>query len=73
MLFRPFVGVSPNLYERVFTRDREWKDKKTGLLTIQKEPEWGSSLYLGKLSTFELEARLTSTKSEDPTSAKDRQ
>ncbi len=73
VLFRPFVGVSPNLYERVFTRDREWKDKKTGLLTIQKEPEWGSSLYLGKLSTFELEARLTSTKSEDPTSAKDRQ
>ena len=66
VLFRPFVGVSPNLYERLFTKDREWKNKKTGLLAIQKEPEWGSSLYLGRLSCFELEARLTIADSESP-------
>lgn len=65
VLFRPFVGVSPSLYERVFTRDREWKDQKTGVLRIQQESEWGSSLYLGKLSCFELEAKLTSTTATD--------
>jgi len=59
VLFRPFVGVSPHLYERVFTKDREWKDKQTGLLSIQRDPDWGSPLYLGRISYLQLEAELT--------------
>lgn len=62
VLFRPFVGVSPRLYERVFVKDREWKNKTTGIL-LQRldEPDWGSSLYLGRLSYLQLEAELTKT------------
>ena len=31
VLFRPFVGVSPNLYNRVFLKDREFKDENSGI------------------------------------------
>ncbi len=41
VLFRPFVGVAPRMYERVFLKDRDYKDKLTGDFKIG-EPDWGA-------------------------------
>lgn len=58
VLFRPFSGVSPRLYERAFLKERELKDKNTGIIRMQ-EPQWGTPWYLSRVSYPELEAELS--------------
>jgi deoxycytidylate deaminase len=58
VLFRPFSGVSPRLYKRAFLKERELKDKNTGIINIQN-PQWGTPWQLSKVSYPELEAELT--------------
>ncbi len=58
VLFRPFTGVSPRLYRRAFLKDRELKDKRTGMMVIH-EPRWTSPWHLPKISYVTVEARLT--------------
>jgi deoxycytidylate deaminase len=57
VLFRPFSGVAPRLYERSFLKNRELKDKDTGIMKIQ-EPEWGRPWDLSRISYPEMEAKL---------------
>lgn len=58
VLFRPFTGVAPRMYQRAFQKDRELKNKRTGKLSIQA-PDWGTPYDLSKTSYAELEASLT--------------
>lgn len=58
VLFKPFVGVAPKLYARVFLKDREYKDKVTGKFQMS-EPEWGSPWSEHQVSYAKLEAELT--------------
>jgi len=58
VLFRPFVGVSPRLYIRAFTKDRPLKDKETGEIKIG-DPTWGNKWNIMKISYTQLEAELT--------------
>jgi hypothetical protein len=58
VLFRPFSGVSPLLYKRAFLKDRELKNKDTGIITIDP-PLWGTPWHLSKASYPELEAELS--------------
>ena len=48
---------APRLFNRAFIKDRELKNKTTGLLQIG-EPGWGSPYHLRKASYVELEAVL---------------
>jgi deoxycytidylate deaminase len=57
VLFRPFTGVSPRLYERAFLKDRDLKDGLTGNYQIGS-PRWGSAWHLRSASYVELEAAL---------------
>lgn len=57
VLFRPFVGIAPKLYGRVFLKDREYKDKITGEFRMG-DAEWGSSWSQHKVSYARLEADL---------------
>jgi deoxycytidylate deaminase len=57
VLFHPFSGVAPRLYERSFLKDRELKEKDTGIMRIQ-EPEWTSPWHLPVTSYVEIEATL---------------
>jgi deoxycytidylate deaminase len=57
VLFRPFVGVAPRLYARVFKKDREYKDKITGALTIA-DAEWGNSWSQHQVSYASLELEI---------------
>lgn len=57
VLFHPFTGVAPRMYARAFLKDRELKDKQTGLLHIQ-EAEWGSGWDVSRVSYPQLEALL---------------
>ena len=56
--FRPFTGVAPKLYRRVFIKEQSLKDKDTGEMRIS-DPEWGKSIAIKKLSYVELEAKLS--------------
>lgn len=58
VLFKPFVGVSPRLYARAFTKDRSLKDQSTGVMTIGA-PEWGNKWNIKRVSYIQLEADLT--------------
>ena len=58
VLFRPFSGVAPRLYERAFFKDRDLKNKETGNMEVQA-PEWLSPWYLGRASYVEFEAKLS--------------
>lgn len=58
VLFRPFSGVSPRLYERAFLKERELKDKNTGTIHIQN-PQWGTAWHLSRASYPDLEAELS--------------
>ena len=58
VLFKPFVGVSPRLYARAFTKDRSLKDKDTGLMNIG-DPKWGNKWSIKRVSYTQLEAELT--------------
>lgn len=57
VLFRPFSGVAPRMFVRAFVKDRELKDKQTGMLSIHK-PEWASAWHVGRVSYAELENEL---------------
>jgi deoxycytidylate deaminase len=61
VLFRPFTGVSPRMYERAYLKDRDLKDKNTGAMIIGEAP-WGEAWQLPSLSYVELEARLAELK-----------
>jgi len=56
VLFRPFVGIAPRLYSRVFTKDRALKDER-GSHRIGR-PEWTEPTHLGQLSYLDLEAKI---------------
>ena len=66
VLFRPFSGVAPRLYERAFLEVRELKDKQTGRMNIQ-EPEWPSPWYLSRTSYVDIEATLSKKADADET------
>jgi len=57
VLFKPFVGVSPRMYRRVFLKDRDYKDKVTGE-RIFGTPNWGGPLDNYKESYVTLEHKL---------------
>lgn len=57
VLFRPFVGVAPRMYERVFLKDRDYKDKLTGDFRIG-EPDWGGPSDIFKHRYTEMEKAL---------------
>lgn len=57
VLFKPFVGVSPRMYRRVFLKDRDYKDKITGE-RLGGSPAWGGPLDNYKVSYVTLESRL---------------
>ncbi|MFJ7439714.1 anti-phage dCTP deaminase [Methylorubrum thiocyanatum] len=57
VLFRPFVGVAPRMYARVFMKDRDYKDKLTGEIAIG-EPDWGGPTDMLKVRYTELEGVL---------------
>lgn len=57
VLFKPFVGVSPRMYRRVFLKDRDYKDKVTGD-RLGGSPAWGGPLDNYKVSYVTLESRL---------------
>lgn len=58
VLFRPFSGVAPHLYKRSFMKDRDLKDKDTGIMHIHP-PEWGTPWHLPRISYVEIEAKLS--------------
>lgn len=58
VLFRPFSGVAPRLYERAFLKIRELKDKTSGNMKIQP-PTWTTPWHLPKNSYVSIEAKLT--------------
>jgi deoxycytidylate deaminase len=57
VLFRPFTGVAPRLYQRAFRKDRELKDPISGAHMIG-DPDWGTPWHLRRVSYVELEAAL---------------
>lgn len=58
VLFRPFVGVAPRLYERAFEKTWKLKNKKTGEFE-RSPPEWGDGWAPFTVAYPELEAKLT--------------
>lgn len=66
VLFKPFVGVSPRLYIRAFTKDRPLKNTNTGEMDIGV-PQWGNKWKIKRVSYTQLEAELTKDpKNENP-------
>ncbi|SUZ33012.1 hypothetical protein ROE7235_02780 [Roseibaca ekhonensis] len=57
VLFRPFVGVAPQLYRRVFLKDRSYKDKISGDFVFGT-PAWGRPTEVYKVSYSAMEAEL---------------
>jgi len=57
VLFRPFVGVSPRLYRRVFLKDRSYKNKVTGDFEFGA-PDWGRPTEAYKVSYSDMESKL---------------
>ncbi len=57
VLFRPYTGVAPRMYERAFLKDRPLKDDVTGSYNIG-DPDWGSAWDLVKVSYPQLEVHL---------------
>lgn len=58
VLFRPFTGVAPRLYERAFQKDVDLKDDVTGDMRIGDAP-WGDPWVARKISYAQLEAELS--------------
>lgn len=58
VLFKPFVGVAPRLYLRVFEKTRDLKDKVTGKMKLGV-PSWGDEWSPFTSAYPELEAALT--------------
>lgn len=61
VVFRPFTGVAPRLYRRVFLKEQSLKDKSSGQMKIGT-PDWGSSIAIKKVSYIDLEAKLSCQK-----------
>jgi len=61
VLFRPYTGVAPRMYERAFLKDRSLKNPDTGDHIIG-DPDWGSAWDLVKISYPQLELQLTKRK-----------
>ncbi len=59
VLFRPFVGVAPQLYRKVFLKDRSYKNKITGAFEFG-EPDWGRPTEAYKVSYSSMEIKLSS-------------
>ena len=57
VLFRPFVGVAPRLYRRVFLKDRSYKNKVTGAFEFGA-PVWGRPTEVYTVSYSALESKL---------------
>jgi tRNA(Arg) A34 adenosine deaminase TadA len=57
VLFRPFVGVAPRLYARVFLKDRDYKDKLSGEYVLG-QPDWGGPSEVFKVRYADLELEL---------------
>ena len=57
VLFRPFSGVAPRLFSRAFRKDRDLKNKGTGLVQIG-EPSWATPWHLRKVSYVDLEVSI---------------
>lgn len=57
VLFQPFVGVAPRMYRRAFLKDRELKDRVTGVMA-SADAEWGTPWHLRSAAYVELEASL---------------
>ena len=57
VFFHPFSGVAPRLYKRAFLKDRELKDKSTGVMRISGH-EWTAPWHLPMTSYVALEAKL---------------
>jgi len=60
VLFRPFEGVAPRLYERAFEKTWGLKDKVTGQFNMTP-PDWGDGWAPFTVAYPELEAKLTQT------------
>ena len=58
VLFRPFTGVAPRMYRRVFLKDRALKNDETGDMEIG-EAAWAHAWHLGRASYVQLESLLT--------------
>lgn len=58
VLFKPFVGVAPRLYVRVFLQDRKNKDEATGAMKISPA-KWGGPWALSRLNYADLERAVT--------------
>jgi deoxycytidylate deaminase len=58
VLFRPFTGVAPRLYRRVFLKEQSLKNKHTGEMNISS-PDWGGALTIKKISYVDIEAKLS--------------
>ena len=65
VLFRPYTGVAPRMYERAFLKDRSLKNTETGDYVVGK-PDWGSAWDLVKISYPQLEVQLTKHHAEEP-------
>ena len=57
VLFRPFIGVAPRLYKRVFLKDRSYKDSVSGDFKLG-EPQWGNPTEAYKVSYVSMENKL---------------
>jgi deoxycytidylate deaminase len=64
VLFRPFVGVAPRLYAKVFRKDREYKDKITGAFAMG-DADWGNSWSQHQVSYANLESQVTRNRPQD--------
>lgn len=58
VLFRPFTGIAPRLYARVFLKDREWKNRYTGV-AVMGDPDAGGQWTLPRVSYAQLEVDLS--------------
>ena len=59
VLFRPFVGVAPRLFRRVFQKDRALKDAQTGDLVVDfSDADGYTTQYPLRLSYAEVEAKI---------------
>lgn len=58
VLFRPFTGVAPRLYQRAFFKERDLKNDETGDFAV-RSPEWGTPWHLRRQSYVQLEAQLS--------------
>lgn len=57
VLFRPFVGVAPRMYQKVFLKDRSYKNDITGDYR-HSAPSWGTASDIFMIHYTDLEEKL---------------